>query len=247
MTKINRRAVSTFVVLSLLVMSFVALAAALPEGPSLSIPASSNRTAANGTGHTAGKGSINYAQLTATQQNMRWKAYVGNVSGSLVLQDAEGYNIYDWLLTTSINGTILASRNNTLNFNALNCTNGTTMIEEQTSLSFGAFTDDNINRTFNSTNHTQFMINNLPLSNCSAVYTFQNSTRQPTHWGNGTNVFQEISIQDTSRRVAYATKIYNDLLSYKNDLNTDFQMLLPDYGNTSITGAVTYYFFVELT
>ena len=41
-------------------------------------------------------GTITTMVLSAVQQNDKWKAYVGNVSGSLTLDDSNGYTIYRW-------------------------------------------------------------------------------------------------------------------------------------------------------
>ncbi len=37
--------------------------------------------------------------INTTSQNPRWKAFVGNVSGKISLDNANNYTIYDWSLT----------------------------------------------------------------------------------------------------------------------------------------------------
>ena len=235
-------------VMAVLIISVLLLASfvfALPEGPTISGYSNSTKASVAGTASTVNKGSINFLTLASISQNLRWKAYVGNVTGQLVLQDADGYNIYDWQISGTISGTVIASRNSSINWNFLNCTNSTAMAEEHNSLSFAYNTVDNINTTFNATNHTAFTINSKVLNGCRTAYPYQNSTKQA---GNSSaNPYQEISIMDDSRRVGYATRIEASPYSYKNDTREAFQMILPDYGDTSISTIVTYYFFVELT
>ncbi len=238
-----------FGVLGLAVLALIASQAqAVPEGPSILFGHNETKNASNGTAHTAGKGTINFVTLNQEAQNMRWKAYVGNITGTMVLQDTGGYNIYDWKLTSTLTGNIIASRNTTLNWSGLKCLNFTALAKEQSvgQLDFSMAGADNINRTFNDTNHTQFTISTMNLNGCPTTYTFQSAIRQP---GNSSaNVFQEIAIQDDWDRVGYATRVHSDILGYRNDSSTvDFQLLIPDFGNLSTTSTATYYFFVELT
>ncbi|MEK6968756.1 MAG: hypothetical protein AABX51_09115 [Nanoarchaeota archaeon] len=243
--RIQRRNLFTYAMLCILGVSLFSLVAnADPEGVSIGSFSNSTRTVTNGTARTDGKGTINFVSLSTTQQNFRWKAYVGNITGTLVLQDSDGYNIYMWALSTSLSGSIIASRNNTLNWSGIKCLNSTTLTEEQNQLQFQNSQDDNIDKTFNATNHSQFSINLIPLNGCPTAYTFQNNTRQTEN--NSANVFQEIVIQDDVLRTAYVTGIHQDIYDYKSNAS-DFQMLLPDYGNLSVAATVTYYFFVELT
>ncbi|MEK6968658.1 MAG: hypothetical protein AABX51_08615 [Nanoarchaeota archaeon] len=251
MKSITRKTKMTAALLCVLALFGVALIAiiastvnAVPEGPTITSFTNSTKVDQNGTVRTDGKGTINFARFNAIAQNKKWKAYVGNITGTLVLQDSDGYNIYDWKLTSALSGTVLASRNNTLNWSGIKCLNTTTIGVEQIQLQFLTSQEDNINRTFNATNHTNFTINSINLGECPAAYTYINSTRQVEN--NSANLFQEIAIQDDLERTAYATRIHADIYSYRSNIS-DFQLLIPDFGNTSNTNTATYYFFVELT
>ncbi len=245
------RILFTYVVFCILGVSLISiLANAVPEGAVFGSFTNSTKSAVLGTAREDARGTINYVDISGTTQNQRWKAYVGNVTGTLVLQDAGGFNLYDWVLSGSMTGNILASRNNTLNWNSLDCADkNTTYLNESglqgesRVLEFSSGTVDNINNTFNSSNHTQFTISVTNLNGCPTVYTFQNNTRQT--YNSSANVFQEIAIVDNFSRVAYATKIYDDIYNYRLN-SSDFQLLLPDFGNLSNLNTVTYYFFVEL-
>src|SRR3989338_4408240 len=90
----------------LLISSIVVFAA--PEGATVTTISNSTKgttagTMINATGNnTANAGGMIFKiRLTATQQNTRWKAYVGNITGSLTLDDASGNSIYQWALSTT--------------------------------------------------------------------------------------------------------------------------------------------------
>ena len=245
MTKTN---LFTLLIVGVLAVSlYAAITHAVPEGPSLSKLSNSTKATTAAAAHTAQKGTINYVELAAIQQNNRWKAYAGNVTGSLVLQDSDGYNIYDWTLSTSLTGNIYASRSNSVNWSGnLSCFNSTSMIAEEATLQFTPLSADSINSTFSSTNHSLFTVNLIPLFNCSTVYTFESNARQTANQAN--NSFQEIIVQDSFLSPIYTTRVYQDHINYKGNGNiSDFQMILPDYGNLSNSATVTYYFYVELT
>jgi hypothetical protein len=229
----------------LLTMHFVNAA---PTGPSIVVLSNETKQPSSAVKINTTGGSITTIFLNATSQNPRWKAYVGNVTGTLVLQDSDGYNIYDWFVSTTISGTVIATRNTTLDWNWLNCTNATGMTIEQTDLEFDFSGEDNINHTFNSTAYSTITVNNKVLTGCPAVYTFANNNSRQGYQ-NSTALYPEILIQDNSSRNAYVAQIEQDEDDYSGIENSthDFQLLVPDYGNLSNLNTVTYYFYVELT
>src|SRR3989344_8533797 len=60
------------------------------------------------TPHVSG-GYIFTINLTGETQNARWKAFIGNASGVLTLDDSSGNTIYDWTLSTTT-GEVYATR-----------------------------------------------------------------------------------------------------------------------------------------
>lgn len=244
--KITLSAVVVLIVVLLLAVAMFS-ALAVPEGPAVTFDSNSTRTALNGTGpRSDGKGVITVLKLNAFQQNLRWKAYLGNVTGTYVLQDAEGYNIYAWPSTSNVTGQVFISRNASLAWSSINCTNSTITQNEETDINITDTAFDSITSTFNASNHTSFAVAERAMSGCPAAYPYVNSTAQA---GNSSaNKFQEVLLgtHDGNNVLVYAGLMDQDYSSYKNGTTTDFQMLVPDYGKTSITTLVQYYFFVEL-
>jgi len=258
-TKKERHALgfTVFAVLLLLIGAFLISAASQPEGPVVNFVENSTKVISNGTGpRSDGKGVITTLTLTATQQNFRWKAYVGNVTGTYVLQDANGYNIYSWISGVTLTGTILVTRNNTVYWSFLNCSNATHIQQEETRLSITSSSFDSITNTFIYSNHTSFTIAEKTLAGCPYTATYINNTAQIAN--SSDNDFQEIIIasnyttdpdtNSTISNILFATKIETDIIGYTNLNRTyDFQVIVPDYGSVSVTDIVPYYFYVELS
>ena len=195
----------------------------------------------------------------AVEQNQRWKAYVGNVTGTLTLDDANSYSIYDWDLGT-INGRVYATRSSaTVSWTSVNCswgftgnfTNMTVLQSEDTSLQHTR--KDNITNTFdNQRNHSAFSVgdNAIPADSCYSIFTFVNNTRQTT-----TTYFPEVVLYDgtneTNGKVIYAAIVENDKRGYNgndpvDNATYDFQMIVPEVGTDSWSSSTPYYFYVEL-
>ena len=58
--------------------------------------------------------------MSSDQQDSKWKAYIGNVSGSLRLSDSNSQSIYEWTFTT-ITGEVFATRNQTITWSGVKC------------------------------------------------------------------------------------------------------------------------------
>jgi hypothetical protein len=196
------------------------------------------RSAANIT--TAG-GTFTTLLLNATTQTPRWKAYVGNVTGSFKLDDANNFTIYDWNITT-IAGEVYASRNTTIVWSSIRCAVNSTLIVEQNALNISTTKEDSINRTFNNTVHRGFYVGTRFIGNstCRAIATYVNSTRQAAA-ENAT--FQEILLDDTQSFV-YVTLLESKVQGYNNN-RYDFQMIVAESEYT--TSPSPYYFWAELS
>ncbi len=194
---------------------------------------------------TAG-GTFTTLLLNATTQTMTWKAYVGNVTGSLSLDDASNYTIYDWDLTT-IQGEVYASRFNNLTWTSVSCATPQVIASEGTFNDMTAEESDRLNQTFNWTIHKQFQVatTTIPQNTCNSTVTYVNDTRPvPTT----TSPFQEILIMDANNQLVYLTSIDDNSFGYNNNGSTtntfDFQMIVAE---SDLKGSpTTYYFYVEL-
>ncbi|MGV8141647.1 MAG: hypothetical protein ACP5NW_04370, partial [Candidatus Woesearchaeota archaeon] len=142
-----------FLLLFLLSISFVTSVPTAPTAPTYI----SNTTYTSGVVNRSNdtKGTITTITLSATQQDYKWKAYVGNVSGKLALANAAGTAIYDWNTGTP-RGEVYISRFSNINWNTINCADQSSINTEQAGLGMSSSAMDNINATFNYTTHASF-------------------------------------------------------------------------------------------
>jgi hypothetical protein len=223
--------------------------ASTPEGPDITVSGNSSRPTSNGTkvnatggsGETSG-GYVFTINLDTLQTNTRWKAYYGNVSGTMTLDDASGYTIYKWPITSTVNGNVYATRaSGTIAWASAVCANSTQIEAENRAINQTSNPSDNITATFNSTNHSTFVVAGNSLNNCSSTVTYKNDTAMAQ---NDTADFQEIVIYDGTN-IIYATNIENNVMSY-NGAPADFQMIVPENGLATWQSSTAYYFYVEL-
>jgi hypothetical protein len=218
---------------------------AVPEGATVTgtplVDAGPNKTPGS---RTDPGGRIITLTLTLAQQDFAWKAYVGNVTGSYVLKNANNYSIYEWPLGAAILGEVYLSRNNSLNFTngAVVCANLTHMQTEQSFFGMTATATDNINNTFNGTNHTTFNVgtNTIAQNTCKAIALWVNNTAQAQ---SNTSMFQEIALYDGAN-LFYASLINNNQIGFENTTMYDFQAIVAE--NRSSSTGTPYYFYVEL-
>ncbi len=225
--------------------------AATPEGPSITVTGNSTRgvtnsTLLNVTGGVAQNTSGGYiftTNMVALQRDTRWKAYYGNITGTLTLDDANGYTIYNWPVTVSQTGNIYSTRaSTTVNWGSIACASRAQIEAENLALNQTSNPNDNISATFNSTNHTSFTIAGTTLNSCFSTSTFVNDNAQTQ---TSSDKFQEI-VADDGTNIVYATKIENDQNNYMN-APADFQMIVPENGQVNWDSSTAYYFYVELT
>jgi hypothetical protein len=186
-------------------------------------------------------GTITTLELNTLQQDANWKAYVGNVSGSLTLDDASGFTIYEWTLGASdITGEVYVSKSDAVSWAVLNCSNDSLIIAEDTTIGFTASSVDNINKTFNETTHADIRVagRTIDADTCRSTSTYVNDTAQAI----ASASFPEILLA-SDEDVVYASPLNQGESSFRNDTLVDFQVIVPDDVTTSIT---RYYFYVEI-
>ncbi len=224
----------------------------VPEGAAITYISNSSRNSTQPENRTDEKGAIHTITLDSVQQNMKWKAYVGNVSGRFVLRDAQSYAIYEWDAIGSPSGTLFATRDGDVTWSNIMCVNSTNpenKTNEDTALSHNSANADSINGTFDEIIHKSFDVGayNIP-ENCSySLVTYVNDTQQ-TH--SVSSLFQEMLLSDGDSLI-FATILEQNANGYRNDpsnenITYDFQILIPDSGNEG-GGPFTYYFYVEIT
>ena len=221
-----------------------AIVSSAPSGPSITVISNETKAASavrfiNTTG-----GSITTIKLNATSQNYRWKAYVGNVSGTMVLDDANDNTLFRWDLA-AISGEVYATRSSSpINWSGTNCSNSTHISMEEYAMNHTS-KDDNITKTFNSQTHSGFYVGvrQILASTCYSVHTYVNSTAQTTR-------FEEVVLYDgtneTNGNIIYAAPLEQDRYGFDNQ-TYDFQMIVPENGAPGFSGSTAYYFYVELS
>jgi hypothetical protein len=212
-----------------------------PAGPGITQIRVDNGTTRPATSITTSGGTIATIVLNATTQNPHWKAYVGNVSGRLMLEDAQGYSIYEWNLTIPA-GEVYVTRNNSISWVNIRCANSSNMAYEDLIMNHTPSADDSITNTFTRNIHRSFWAANTEFAQnqCNhTLSTFVNGTAQIS-----TSFFQEIVLWDNSN-IVYATIMENSVIGF-NRRDYDFQMIVPERGWDGPVTSTPYYFYVEL-
>lgn len=229
---------------------FLSIVKATPTGPgSLGIISNETSSITNGTQINVSGGYIATLNITAQQQNPRWKGFVGNVTGTLSLDDASGSTLYDWSLT-SVAGEIYATANATSpTWSQIQCTNAT-VLEVQNDYLNHSNQQDNITATFNNGingSHDAFVVAGVSITadTCPTLNTYVNSASQDAS-------FEEMALTDSTNfsaskgTIVYVTIMENDVTGF-DGATYDFQMIVPDDGSDGFTGVTPYYVYVELT
>lgn len=250
--KMNKKTIKiiTFTFLPiLLIISLLSVSTiAEPVGPT--ITHLSNETSVNvgiGTGRANDLGGyITTMNLFAAQQDFGWKAYVGNITGKLVLEDSQNFSIYDWSLSNP-NAEVYISRNQTVAWSTVNCSNRSVILNEDTALTKASTATDSINKTFNETTHRSFIVAGRTIVNstCPAIATYVNTNETKQNNGEN-NLFQEILLADNNgfgNTLVYTAIAEIDGSGFDNN-SYDFQAIVPDDETAGVTN--TYYFYVEL-
>ncbi|MBR9677124.1 hypothetical protein GOV04_03215 [Candidatus Woesearchaeota archaeon] len=229
--------------LVVLIVAFLALTVnGLPSGPTLThVENSTSPNSGTGTERLADPGGyITTLLLNTSQQVQNWKAYVGNVTGKLTLDDSDNWTIYDWTGITIV-GEVYISRNQTVQWTTVNCTNTTEKETEDTFIGNNAANDDSINKTFSATTHASLTVAGRPIQNssCYSIATYLIDNAQTI---SEASLYQEILLSDNLGNLVYTTLLNDDTTGYNNE-SYDFQAMVAD---SQAATAITYYFYVEL-
>lgn len=214
---------------------------AVPSGPTIINKGIENNTVRPATELTTSGGTITTLIINTTTQNPRWKAYVGNVTGKLILEDARNYSIYEWSIST-VAGEVYVTRNNSINWSGIQCPNSSHVAQEEVEMKHNATADDSISNTFTLSTHSPFWTASTEFvaDECNnTLITYVNDTAQ-----SGTTDFQELLLWDGESMV-YTSIIENKTQGF--DLGYyDFQMIVPEKGWAGPVSSTPYYFYVEL-
>lgn len=185
-------------------------------------------------------GVISSFNLTASVQNTRWKAFVGQVFGSFTLDDSNDNTIYDWSFAT-MTGRVYATRNATTpSWGSVACASTANLETENTGMSHtGA--SDNITATFNDTIHAEFYVGvtQFVADDCNHTVNTYNSTGQSE-----ATLFEEVALYD-GVSVFYTGLLEEDATGFDGS-SYDFQMIVPENGSAGFDSATPYYLYIEL-
>ncbi len=200
----------------------------------------------------------NVTELTITDQRSTrfWQGYFGDVTGTIVLDDANNNTFFAWNLINP-QGEVYAVNTSTVpswqNVTCVNLTSGAAVsddvrinldgVNEQYGME-GAYLDS-FNYTFNQTLGVDVIIGPRTVTGaqgCSEAYSFVDGS-----WQN--SVFRETLVHDNDSALIFVAILEINQDGFRSGVdNHDFQMLVAENGapgGPDIT-TTTYYFYVEL-
>jgi hypothetical protein len=182
-------------------------------------------------------GTITTINFVATTQNPHWKGFVGNITGQYALMDSNNLSLYDWSLANA-KGEIYATRQSTpVEWDSVSCATFENITKEETALGFLETDEDNINRTFNDTTHSEFYAGDTLISadSCPSTTLYVEGEKQSTK-------FFELLLIDEN--IVYTGLIEDAEVGYSNK-TYDYQMIVPDNVDQGEPSEI-YYFYIEL-
>lgn len=250
----------------------VVVAQSVPGSPDTVTVGSSGRhvESAGGVPIGAEAGNVTALVISETRVTQFWQGYYGNVSGSIVLDDAANNTLFAWELASPAGEIFAVNTSDAVQWNNVTCVNFTaptnssgvdsphkvnlstlaTQFNMNTSALSSGFnlTKDAINNTFNTTYELQFQVANTVIGddaksteNCMQLYTFVNEAYQVSDYA-------EVLLFDNRSALIFAAFLENNLNGFQSgggDLS-DFQMMVAERGTPGAEAASTYYFYVEL-
>jgi hypothetical protein len=196
-------------------------------------------------------GNVTELSIYGRTQTKSWQGFYGNVSGTIILEDAQGNRFYDWAAAEP-QGEVYASVNQTITWTSTECapTIGDINYLDTWQSFYGMnYTDyDTINTTYNMTDHKEFWTAYNNFTGCPTAYTYVNNASQYAD-------FEGVLLTSDSQSTLIYTAILEDKAEGERDGmvgfdggDYDFQLLVAEAGQTKATmDTVTpYYFWVEL-
>jgi len=226
------------IALAIIVITMIAYVKAQPTGPdSLTQTSSSRYQGSAAQSIQARAGNVSELNIHATTVSQFWQGYYGNISGTIVLSNANNQSLYQWN-DANPNGEIYASRNNSLDWSQIQCANQSLIYTEESTLNMGNSVE-RINDTFNSTSNPQFFVGatDITANSCRSTNAYNGSGYQQSD-------FYQVLLSSGNSMV-YTTIIDQNKAGFDNK-SYDFEMLVPEDGSNGNTATTTYYFYVEI-
>jgi len=194
-------------------------------------------------------GNLTELDITGVSVTKSWQGFFGNVSGTIILEDSSGARFYDWSAAEP-QGQVYASVNDSISWTTVECAPINDNGYRTSWYNFYGMNEsdyDNINMTYNATDHPEIYVGFETINGCRTTYTFQNSERQFEN-------FPALLLTSDSQSTLIFTAIIEDktinvrdsLVGYDGGLY-DFQLLVAERGKWGDTDSTTYYFWIELS
>lgn len=242
----------------LLICAFIASAVSEPKGPSTLI-VTKNETRSQDESPwqiNAAAGNVSELLITQVRVTEAWQGYYGNITGTIVLDDADDYTLYDWSLPNPT-GEVYASNGSSVTWADINCFNLTNqstgggagwwnVTTVETDFNITEVDLDGLDETFNTTyvNTTGFTVGGILINNedeCAQANTYVDEAHQVGR-------FREVLLTDNNSLI-FTTILENSVDGYQTGTDPhDFQMLVLEDGHPGQESSTTpYYFYVELS
>jgi len=232
----------TFLLAGLLVVLLLlpaAFAAPVPAtGLTSGVSSQRDLSNLNTTSVDAVAGNVTRLDINALSITQSWQGYYGNISGNMVLADAGNNSMYEWGNGTSVTGEVYASRNDTISWATINCSNTTVIAAEETYLGQTSGDADSVTNTFNGTAHPSFLVGGRNMTSCPSTNAFVNGGSQTTD-------YHQVLLADGSGKTVYTTLIDHGAIGYDGN-QWDFELMVGENEHAGSEGPTIYYFFTEL-
>ncbi len=239
----SARRVALLCAFALLVLLGAFTASATPIGPTtLQVLGSGSRSMPETSNSTIGAqgGNVTQVNIDALSVTKSWQGYYGNITGNIHLDNALNQSFYIWGNGT-LTGEVYATRNGTVLWGEVNCSNVTQRDSEDAYLGVIASDGDSAVSTFNVTTHPTFYVGTQSIGNntCFSTNLFVNGTKS-------TDSFYEVLLSDNQSTLIYTALIEDDSYAYNAQL-ADFQLMVGENEHIGNIGPTTYYFWIELS
>ncbi len=185
-------------------------------------------------------GYVTPVNITALSITKSWQGYYGNVSGTIVLDDASNNTFYNWSMAT-VKGEIYATRTTNPTWSGVNCLSTANVATEETYLGQATSDADSVSNTYsNATYHPAFDVGSttIPADDCYATNAFDSSGSQNTK-------FYQMLLQDGGGNIVYTTLMNGSQTGFDGS-PWDFELLVGENEHAGSEGTTPYYFWVEL-
>ena len=235
----TKNSVFVALLLSAVFMLSISIAYSQPTGTDITFNETDFGPTIGPSNRTDDGGTITTLVLDALQQTNRWKAYIGNVTGSLTLDDSGGNTIFSWALDLGdLTGEVYSSRSDSISWADVRCADSTLVSAEESFLSMDPTAVYTIDNTFNETTHPQLTIGAeiITTNTCPSTSTYVNNNPQAI----GSADFPLILLDDETDLV-YTNIISSQTTGYDGE-EYDFQMIVPN----NPFDTTQYFFYVQL-